>query len=132
LDIALVRRYPFVFWAIDLHGVIFKPDYRADGNPEFYPGAVEVLQNISKNPYFKIIIYSSVQPEGYKRFKQALDDNNIVVSYFNENPECKDTKLSDFSRKFFFSILLEDKAGFEGDTDWFLVRDELKRLGKWM
>ena len=36
----------------------------------------------------------------------------------NNNPEFKKTDICDFTEKFYFDILLDDKAGFEGEKDW--------------
>ena len=55
----------------------------------------------------------------------------IEFDYINENPECKDTALCSFAQKFFFDILLEDKAGFVGETDWIEIQDALIRMGEW-
>ena len=132
IELTKIRHYLYIFWAIDLHGVIFKPDFKKDGPVEFYDGAIEVLQNITMHPKCKIIIYSAVQPHLYERYAIAFKENNIHIDYINENPECVDTMLSDFSKKIYFSILLEDKAGFEGDTDWFLIKTELQKLDEWI
>lgn len=43
---------------------------------------------------------------------------NFVSPSVNSNPDEKDTKTGDFSKKFYFNILLDDRAGFQPETDW--------------
>jgi hypothetical protein len=59
-----------------------------------------------------------------------LLQHGIVIDYVNENPECVDTKLATFTDKFYFNVILDDKAGFEGDTDWALVSSELDEVDR--
>ena len=33
--------------------------------------------------------------------------------------------------KFYANVILDDKAGFSGNEDWFLIEKELKRIGEW-
>lgn len=40
------------------------------------------------------------------------------VAYFNVNLDCQNTLTGDFTRKFYYDILLDDKAGFEPEKDW--------------
>ena len=55
----------------------------------------------------------------------------INFTYINDNPEYIGNDYADFSKKFYYNILLDDKAGFEGETDWLLVKNELIRVGEW-
>ena len=53
--------------------------------------------------------------------------NHDIYSWeFNFNPAIENTKTSCFDDKFYFSVLLDDKAGFDPDTDWKLIYDYLK------
>ena len=47
----------------------------------------------------------------------------IKFDYINENPLEVNSELSDFSKKFYFNILLDDKAGFYPKEDWQIVLD---------
>ena len=54
--------------------------------------------------------------------------NHDIYSWeFNFNPTIENTQTGCFDDKFYFSILLDDKAGFDPDTDWKLIYEYLKR-----
>lgn len=127
------RGYRNVYIAIDLHDTIFKGNYTKNNeNKQLYPYAREVLQWMSKRPDVKIILWSSSHTEPVYEVRKWLAEEHLVkVDFFNSNPHFPTNDLNDFSRKFAFDILFEDKAGFEGETDWLLVKNELIRIGEW-
>jgi hypothetical protein len=47
-----------------------------------------------------------------------LKSYNIHIKYVNENPLEKDTEYASFVKKPYFSIVLDDKAGFDPNHDW--------------
>jgi hypothetical protein len=117
-DIARKRKWDTVYWAIDLHGVCLKSTYQ-DGVHEFYSKeAIAALQLISSLPETKIIIWTSSHSSQYDQIRALFAARDINVHYINENPEVPSTSLSSFNSKFYFSVLLDDKAGFDQDTDW--------------
>lgn len=127
------RKWPFVYIAIDIHDTIFKGNYKKNNEgKEFYPWAKEVLQNLSLNPKVKLIVYTASHVQPAKDVIAWLESNNIKIFALNENPDHKGTELCDFTRKFYFDALLEDKAGFEGWHDWFLIMKELQSIGEWI
>ncbi len=126
------RNWPHVYLAIDVHDTIFKGTYQKNNEgKKFYPWAKEVLQNLSKNAKVKLIIYTSSHESPARDVIKWLEENDIKIFAFNSNPDHTGTDLCDFSKKFYFDIMLEDKAGFEGWHDWFLIMKELQRIGEW-
>jgi 5'(3')-deoxyribonucleotidase len=125
-------KWPHMYWAIDLHDVIIPGTYtRNNDGRQFYPNAEEVLQWLSSRQDMCIILYTSSHEDSISDIINWLADQHIVINYVNENPECKDTDLCSFSSKFYFDIMLEDKAGFMGMTDWRIIKDTLKELNEW-
>ncbi len=66
--------------------------------------------------------------------QQALDFcelYGIKFDYVNENPEIhalsSDPKSSDFSDKFYFNVGIDDKFGFDPESDWVDLYDFLTR-----
>lgn len=107
------REYGFLCWAIDLHGTIAIPSYDKDEElVEFYPGAVETLKYMSESDAHRLILWTSTHPNKYDMVLDQLSDLGVNFDYINENPEFKSNTLCDFSEKFAFDILLDDKAGF--------------------
>lgn len=126
------RNWPFVYIAVDIHDTIFKGTYKKNNeDKQFYPWAKEVLQNLSMNPKVKLIIYTASHVGPANDIIKWLESHDIKIFALNENPDHKGTELCDFSRKFYFDALLEDKAGFEGWHDWFKIMKELQSIGQW-
>jgi hypothetical protein len=116
---------------VDLHDTVFPGKYASDQDFDVYDGAIEVLKYVSDRTDMKIIIWTSSYWAHYTEVKEFFDkEHSITVDYHNENPECKSTELADFDTKPYFNILLDDKASFCGDYDWFMVGAELERVTK--
>jgi hypothetical protein len=125
-----------LYWSIDFHDVIVKGTYtRFNDGKEFYPFAHEVLKNLCNRRErlddTRLILWSPMHEDAMREVDRWLIRNNIIFDFVNANPECGNTELCDFSKKFYFNILLEDKAGFEGEKDWQLIKSELIRIGEW-
>jgi hypothetical protein len=119
------RGYDTIYWAIDLHGTCLKSNYE-NGSYEFInEETIRALQKISDREDSKIILWSGCYPEEQQKIIKFFDDNMIKVAFFNENPLEASTTTGDFSKKFYFSILIDDKAGFDPYVDWRNVIDAL-------
>lgn len=119
-----------MYWAIDIHGTILKPDYQNVGiATEFYPYAKETLQLLSLHPENKLIMFTSTRPETIEKYNEFFLENDIVFAWWNENPQVvtKPGGHGYFDEKFYFNILLDDKAGFNPDVDWLYVYKYLKK-----
>jgi hypothetical protein len=97
----------------------------------YMPNALKVLQNWSKRKDISLIMWTSSHVIPTSKVLDGLEKNGIHFAYVNENPECPNTELCDFRKKFYFNIGIDDKFGFEGDKDWFLIEKELRRIGEW-
>jgi hypothetical protein len=125
-------KWAHMYWAIDLHDVIIPGTYtRNNEGRQFYPHAKEVLRWLSKRNDMSLILFTSSHEDSIKDIINWLTDNEIVFDYVNENPECKDSELCSFASKFYFDVMLEDKAGFVGISDWLEVKKTLEDLGEW-
>lgn len=111
--------YHCCYIAVDLHGTIFAP-HKGKKNKDvlkYIPFAKEALQQLSKNEDIKIILFSSTYDENAQKYIDKLASDEIKIAYFNENPEVKSNEYADFSKKFYFDVLIDDKCGFT-DEDW--------------
>lgn len=127
------KGWPFVYFAVDIHDTIFKGTYTKNNEgKKFYPWAERVLRNLSKNPKVKIILYTASHEQPARDVIAWLAEHDIEVFALNENPDHTGTELCDFSKKFYFDILLEDKAGFKGWQDWYIIMKELQKIGEWV
>lgn len=122
------RGWDWIYVAIDLHGTLIRPYHT---NIEFYPHAIEVMRWFNSRPEFKTILWTSSYPAEISNVEIAFRTKGVRFDYINENPKQPSSERADFSKKFYFMILLDDKAGFEGETDWWKIKAELIRLGEW-
>lgn len=112
------RNWDTVYWAVDLHGVCLKSNYKTDSYEWINEAAKRALKVISSLPESKIILWSSVHPEEMGKILCFFAKEGITVRDFNNNRFEKSNDVSCFDEKFYFSVLLDDKAGFDPDTDW--------------
>ncbi len=121
------RKWDCIYFAIDIHGVILKSNYKKGHYFEYYSGAEEVLRYLSTRDDIKLIMFSS----SHKAYTEGLIgdmlEKHIYFDYVNENPEVETNELSDFETKFYFDVLLDDKAGFDPSTDWKRLLDTLAK-----
>jgi hypothetical protein len=115
------RGWDKTYWVFDIHGTILKPNYELGNIPkEFYPLAKETLQYITKMTDVVMILYTCSHPHEIPQYVEYFKENDIHFKYVNENPEIK-TNLEGYGcydKKPYMNVLFEDKAGFDGETDW--------------
>jgi hypothetical protein len=98
------RGWEKTYWAIDIHGTILKPNYKTNEiSREFYPGALEALRLLGKRKDIVKILYTCSYPHEIEQYV---------------NPEVIDGAYGYYNDKFYFNVLMDDKAGFDGETDW--------------
>lgn len=118
------RNWDKTYWAFDIHGTILKPNYEYGNIPkEFYPFAKETLQLVSKMEDVVMILYTCSHPHEIEQYIEYFEENDIHFDYINENPEIP-TNLEgygNYDKKPYMNVLFEDKAGFDGDNDWYSV-----------
>lgn len=117
-EIKKQRGWDKVYWAIDLHGVCLKSNYENGGYEFINEDAIYGLQAISNANENRLILWSSCYQKEQLKIIDFMEDHAILVDHFNCNPEERNTKTGCFEDKFYFSILLDDKAGFDPETDW--------------
>lgn len=125
-------KWPRMFWAIDLHDVIIPGTYTLNNSGrELYPHAGLILRWLTNRKDMCMILFTSSHKESIDDILGWLKKQEIVFDYVNENPECPNNDLCDFSKKLYFDVMLEDKAGFDGLVDWKNIMIALKDIGEW-
>lgn len=134
------RNWKTIYWMVDVHGVIIPGSWKTkmvgDNLPEndfhfIAPECKEVLQWISKRDDQKLILWTSSYERELLNLYEWLKSHDIWVADFNMNPFEENTDYADFSKKPYFNILIDDKAGFEPEKDWAAVKQELIDIGEW-
>ena len=123
-----IRGWTTLYVLIDAHGTLIKPGH---DKVEFYPNAVEVMKWFNNRNDFKVILWTSSHQEEITEVLRAAAKEGFFFDYVNGNPAESNSIRANFDKKFYFNILLEDKAGFDGETDWLLIKNELTRIGEW-
>ena len=128
---AKVKNWDYIYILVDMHGTIFTPSYLKEEKYEYYPYAKEVLQLLSLYTDTKLILWTSTRPIDTVEYQKVFMNDDIYFDYVNENPEVErqptDPESLDLNQKFYFNIGIDDKFGFEPETDWKLIYDYLTK-----
>lgn len=124
------RGYDTTYWAIDIHDTIVPSTYTYPNNYDLtlYPYMIKAMKLLSSMQDQRLILWSCTTQEKIQELLQALIKHDIYISYFNENPECRSNDISCFDKKFYFDILLDDKAGFDPEYDWKLIYSHIRTI----
>jgi len=124
------RNWEKTYWAFDIHGTMIKPNYKTNEiSTEFYPHVVEVMQALSRRKGIVLILYTCSYPHEIVQYMEYFKKHDIHFDYIDENPEVADGGYGYYKDKFYFNVLFEDKAGFDGETDWVGVKGLLQSKG---
>ena len=119
------KGFDHIVVAVDLHGTIVdsKLYNRVKGSEEeklahsIYHKAIEALILMTEDPAIEMFIYSGTEPISLVRIKNSLKtcfDIDISLGY-----EASTTvEKQSFIKKPYFSVLLDNKAGFDPVDDW--------------
>lgn len=126
------KNWDTLYVLCDIHGVIIPSGTHKRNEFRFIsPDAIEVLKWFSDHRDFRIILWSSSFADEMAGIIDWLGKHEIDVDYVNSNPECKNTERADFTFKPYYNFLLDDRAGFDPETDWLGIKNELIRIGQW-
>ena len=119
LDVKSKRNWEKIFIAVDLHETIIRPSYDINEMAvQFYPFALESLQLLTKRDDVVLILWTSSNRESILRYHKMFQVFNVRFDFVNRNDDVPSTELADFSEKMYMNVIIDDKAGFEAETDW--------------
>lgn len=107
-----LKKWDKLYVALDIHDTVTRADYE-DVSEHLYVSAIEPLAEVSKLPEVEIILFSSCYPKDYQAYIEMFARHGVKISNFNANPEVGNTKTGCFDSKFYYNVLVDDKAGFE-------------------
>ena len=110
---------------IDVHNTIIKSTYNKTTDFEYFPYALETLKLLKERGDIKIIMWTSSYPEVIEKYDDKFWEDGICFNYVNENPEIENDDIRCFSTKFFYDFGIDDKFGFDAETDWKIIYDVL-------
>lgn len=113
---AKVRNWDKIYVAVDIHDSIAESNYKSS-MPDVYPEAVRAIKYLNSLPEMVLILFSSCYEKDFDKYIKHFESHGMKFDYFNENPCIPNTTTGDFSKKFYYSVIVDDKAGFLS-TDW--------------
>ena len=127
------RNWEHIYVLVDIHDTVFKACYHEKEEHKWYPFAKEVLQLMSYATNIKLILWTSSYREVIDEYLEYFKTNGISFDMVNSNSETTNNELSCFDEKTYFNVGIDDKFGFDAETDWESVYNylvEAIRLGK--
>jgi len=108
------------YWLIDMHGVIIRPNHKEKlvNKLDFYEWAKPSLQLLTARPDIRTILYTCSHKDQIRHYINLLSLHNIEFEYVNDNPEIGEGDYGDYTNKPYFDVYLDDKAGFDAETEW--------------
>jgi len=121
------RNWKTIYWLVDVHGVIIPGSWHKENDFHFIaPECEEVLKWISDREDQMLILWTSSYEKELMALYEWLKSKGIYVADFNMNPFEENTEYADFSKKPYFNILIDDKAGMTPECDWLLIGKEIE------
>lgn len=114
------RKWEHFYVFVDIHSTILYPDYGGLAK-KYYPHAKHMLQKLSKDKRIKLALYTCSHPHEVKEYLELFEKDGIHFEFINKNPEVANTRGGYFEDKPYMNVLLDDKAGFVAEWDWYLI-----------
>lgn len=139
IQIAKERKWDKISVAVDLHNTVLKPTYSKLLATEFYPYAKECLTILSDNNIDGVtplmFVYSCTPGQLLNVYLSNILEPNGIKMYHDEAVisaimGVKKNEYQSFTNKPYFNILLDDKAGFDPESDWEDLYNYLKKVVK--
>ena len=127
------RNWEKIYVLVDIHDTVFEACYHEKEEHKWYPFAKETLDIMSHAQQISLILWTSTYENIINDYVEYFKTNGIRFDYINRNTETENTSLSCFDEKTYFNVGIDDKFGFEAETDWEIIYDYLVegiRLGK--
>jgi hypothetical protein len=127
------RNWEKIYVLVDIHDTVFEACYHEKEEYKWYPFAKETLEIMSHAQQISLILWTSTYENVINDYVEYFKTNGIRFDYINRNTETENTSLSCFDEKTYFNVGIDDKFGFEAETDWEIIYNYLVegiRLGK--
>lgn len=125
------KGWKYLYFMVDVHNTIIRPTYNKSLKFEYYPYAREVLHLLSFRQEIKLIMWTSTYPDVIEKYEDKFWIYDMKFDYINENPDIKNDEIRCFDKKFYYDIGIDDKFGFDPETDWKIIYDYLIEKGWW-
>lgn len=114
-----------IYVLIDIHDTIFKGN-DPENKYEWIGESREALRMMSDRNDIYMILWSGAYNYELDRYYEKLAESNILFDCVNNNPEVGSTDLYCYENKIYFNVGIDDRFGFEPESDWKDIIDYLK------
>lgn len=131
IDLMTKRNWKVIYVCVDWHDTIMPSTYSNNDYGEYnlYKHAEEVLKWMSDCPHIRLILFTSSYPDQKMDFMvNVYRRYGISFDYHNGNPEVQNTDTGDFSEKFYYNVLFDDKGGFDPQEDWLDLKQHIPQF----
>jgi hypothetical protein len=104
-----------------MHRTLIEPTYDLnDKSLHYYPFALETMQLLTKRDDIITIMWTSSYPQEIEQYVKELSKVEVEFNQINENPNISSNNgnFGFYEKKFYFNVLIDDKAAFFPETDW--------------
>lgn len=115
------KNWEKIYVAVDIHDTILRACYDDEETYDYLPLAKETLRMMSLREDVCLILWSSCHRDKLAEYARHFLDDGIRFDYVNENPEVGNTHLQNFEEKLYMNVGLDDKFGFDAETDWEVI-----------
>ena len=122
------KQWEKIYVLVDIHDTIVRACYQREETYDYYPYAREALQLMTVRDDICLILWSGSYAETLRRYCDHFAAEGIRFDYANGNPEVMNTSFQDFQAKLYFNVGIDDKFGFEPETDWPKVIEVISRF----
>jgi len=112
------QKWDKIYVLVDMHDTIFEADYSKTYNFRWLGESKAALCMLSGREDICLILWTGThRKEIDEHYDLEFIKNGIYFDYINENPEVNDTEIYS-ADKIYFNVGIDDKFGFEPETDW--------------
>ena len=122
------KNWEKIYVVVDIHDTILRACYENEETYDYYPYSREALQLMTAREDICLILWSGCYAEKMDEYRARFAEEGIRFDYSNENPEVGNTSFQNFEVKLYFNVGIDDKFGFEPETDWVKVIEVLGTL----
>jgi hypothetical protein len=107
-----------IYVVVDIHDTILRACYDQEEIYDYMPHAKPALQLMTNRDDICLILWSGCYKDRLEEYRQHFSEDGIRFDYVNENPEVLNTSFQCFEDKLYFNVGIDDRFGFDPETDW--------------
>ena len=116
-----------IYVLVDVHDTIMVGEKPERDNPKWYAHAIDALRMMTEREDICLIMWTGAYPLRINKYKRLLAEMGVRFDYENENPEAESNDFYCSDSKVYFNVGIDDRFGFDAESDWKDVVDFLQK-----